>query len=620
MRPRYLLLAGPRAGEVAQSLAAARCPAGLSLEFSAPELRAFVGGGCGCIAAGEGGCILGTLFRRDREGGEVRALSGVEAASISAGGGRHLLANYWGGYVAAFAASDGPCLMRDPSAALPCYFVQGEGLAAFSSDAELLVELGFADIELDWEALASHLYAGGVPSCATALCAIRELLPGFAVEFVAGECSVQIPYWSPWDHVAEAEGEGAGAAAERLAATIRRCVGSLAAVHGRLLVSVSGGLDSSIVAASLAAAGAEATCLTMFGEDSESDERPFARALCDHLRLPLVERRYRIEDVALETPVAPHLPRPSDRTHALAYERAHLEVARSMEAKVFVTGNGGDSLFGYSQSAAAIADRYLADGLGAGLVATIRDVCTQTGCSAAEAIVHAVRIARGPRAYRCRGQALFLDRDIADTLGQAALSHPWLEAPAAALPGKAAHIAAILRVLQCLEPGRARELPVVNPLMAQPIVEACLSVASWQWRSGGCDRSLARRAFAANLPPVILRRHVKGGPDGFTARVVESFRRQIRERLLDGHLARHRILDREAIAAELDDDNPGGGEQRARILELVAAEAWIESWLARSARQRSVQGLRRPIAERSSSQCSSSALPPGATLRRPRNQ
>jgi asparagine synthase (glutamine-hydrolysing) len=116
--------------------------------------------------------------------------------------------------------------------------------------------------------------------------------------------------------------------------------------------------------------------------------------------------------------------------------------------------------------------------------------------------------------------------------------------------------------------------------MSQPVVETCLSVPSWRWRAGGVDRSLARRAFAADLPPSIVRRHVKGGPDGFTARILDRFRAEIRERLLDGHLAREKIVDREAVAHELD-HGPGGGEERARILELVAAEAWIDSWLTR---------------------------------------
>jgi asparagine synthase (glutamine-hydrolysing) len=616
MRGRYLLLAGQSVPGAAEALSP-RLPVGFRQGFSGPGLRAFVNGGCACLPIGKKGCVLGTLFAREHKNA-VNSLSDADAQAITASRGTLLLSRFWGSYVAALAGGDSIQVMRDPSGALPCFFVEMDGGAAFASDAELLVETGFTGIGIDWNALAMHFYAGGLPTPLTVLSGVSELLPGFAIE-TGGACR-QTARWSPWDHVAQIEREEESAAADGLATAVKRCATALAANHDRLLVSVSGGLDSSIVAAALAAAGADATCLTLYGEDPESDERPFARAVCSHLRLPLVERPYRIEDIDLGAPLAPHLPRPSDRTHALSYERAHLEIAGEIGAQAFVTGNGGDSVFGYSQSAAAIADRYLEEGVGRGLIETLRDVCVQTGCGLIQAASNAVRIARGPRSYLWRGQGLFLRPEIVSLLGCAPLTHRWLDAPPGALPGKAAHIASILRLLQCLEPGRGRVLPVLNPLLAQPVVETCLSVPSWAWRSGGRDRSLARRAFAADLPPTILRRHVKGGPDGFTARIVDRFRDEIRQRLLDGHLARQKIIDREAIAAELDGGAGGDGARRARILELVAAEAWIANWLSRTDGAALGQDRERPIEARSLSQCASSSLCSGAGDRSPRSQ
>jgi asparagine synthase (glutamine-hydrolysing) len=356
-----------------------------------------------------------------------------------------------------------------------------------------------------------------------------------------------------------------------------------------LLLSCSGGLDSSIVAAALAQSGAETIGLTMYGEDPSGDERPYARVLCEHLGVPLVERAYALAAIDIDEPLGRHLPRPTDRSHALAYERAHLETARSVGARAFVTGNGGDSVFGYSQSAAAAADRYLHQGLVPGLAGTLRDICIQTGCSMSEAALSALRLARRAPVYRCRPDVMFLDPDLAASLGDSMVDHPWLDAPAGALPGKAAHIASILRVQQCLEPARGRELPVINPLMSQPVIETCLAVPSWLWRTGGRDRALARSAFRNRLPAAVLGRRIKGGPDGFAAQVLEHFRAPIRERLLDGQLARERIIDRDAIERELADPRPSDGQRRARILEFVAAEAWIGSW---SRRKRDVRRRR----------------------------
>lgn len=288
--------------------------------------------------------ILGTLFDRCGSRGRVGALCTAAVESIVEGRGEELLSRFWGGYVAALRAGDSVRVLRDPSAALQCYAVKGRGVVALASDAGLLLELGSADAAIDWGALAAQFYCAGVPAAATGLVGIRELLAGFALDLPAGiEC--QQPLWSPWDHV------GPGAARpdmleEGLARTVTNCVRSWASVYGRLLVSVSGGLDSSIVASALARCGADAIGLTLFGEDPSGDERPFAHALCDHLGMQLIERPYSMEHIDILEPIGAHLPRPSDRTHAQSYEQAHLDVARELGATAFVTGNGGDSLFG----------------------------------------------------------------------------------------------------------------------------------------------------------------------------------------------------------------------------------------------------------------------------------
>ena len=579
MRSRYLLLAGSGGPEWRDRLRRLGRRIGLAPSFEAPSLAAFVSGDCRCVAVGKRGCVVGTLFHRHGRAAALDALDDADSAEIAASGGNRLLSGWWGGYVAAIEAGSSVRVLRDPSATLPCYFTTRRGYAAFASDAELLVEAGLVAVDFDWQALARHFYISGLPTPETAMRGVSELLAGHALN-VPGLAETQEPCWSPWDHV-RCERGGFGEAAERLARTVKHSVRAWSSAHGRLLVSVSGGLDSSIVAACLAVANADAVCLTMYGEDPSGDERPFARALCNSLGLPLIERSYRIEDVDLEAPLGAHLPRPSDRTHALAYERVHVEAALETGASAFVTGNGGDSVFGYSQSAAAAADRWLSEGLGSGILATLRDICVQTGCGMLEAAASAARIARRPVAYRVRPDTLFLHPELVAVLERTGLDHAWLEPPADALPGKAAHIASILRIQQCLEPGRARMLPVLNPLMSQPVIEACLSVPTWEWRSGGRDRALARRAFAGDLPGPVLDRRVKGGPDGFAAQVLDAYRDAIRERLLGGRLAARRIVDAQALEAALDDPRTGAGESRARILELVAAEAWLDSWASR---------------------------------------
>lgn len=118
----------------------------------------------------------------------------------------------------------------------------------------------------------------------------------------------------------------------------------------------------------------------------------------------------------------------------------------------------------------------------------------------------------------------------------------------------------------------------MNPLLSQPIVETCLSIPSWQWRAGGRDRAVARAAFANSLPAMVLDRKVKGTPDPFCGAIIRHKRQELRERLLDGQLAAHGLVDSGAIEDALRADRATSSAENVRLLELVNAEAWTTVW------------------------------------------
>lgn len=576
---RYLLLVASADGGAAELAARISEKAHLRLAQCSDRVAAFVDDQCPAVAIGDNGCVVGYLFHRHGKAEPLAALSPADCSSILSAAGDKLLRDFWGGWVAAVETPSGVRLLRDPSATFPCYFAELPGAVAFGSDAAVLVEAALVEIDVDWPQLGRHFFNAGTPGEATAMHGIRELLPGFRLEIGNG-IQAQQPCWSPWNHVGRSSERAIHA--DRLARTVSHCVHAWAAGRRHLLLSVSGGLDSSIVAASLRRSGARVTCLTMHSEDPSGDERAYARALCEHLDLPLIERPYLLEGIDITQPLGPQLPRPTDRTQAIPYENTHLDVAREIGADAFVTGSGGDSVFGYSQSAAPIADRWLSGGSWAETLVTLRDVCRQTGCSFLDAARQALAIARGPRAYRVQPNPLFLDGALVEDLCRTPPEHPWLDAPVDALTGKSAHIASILRIQQSFESTRGQFLPDLNPLMSQPVIEACLAVPSWEWRAGGRDRALAREAFAAELPQLILKRRIKGGPGHFAGQILDLYRSDIRDRLLCGHLAKHRIIDTGSLERTLADQRPIGGDERVRILEFVAAEAWLDSWLGRA--------------------------------------
>lgn len=550
----------------------------LILRIDLPQAALMTNEALGHAAIRRDGFVVGTLFPRH---GPARSIAnGATADELEIASCEELLANFWGGYVALLNEDSGPILVRDPSGALACYLARHTDCILAASDIDVLLAAGIASPAIDWPSLAVHLYSAGLPRQRTVLAGVDELLAGFSVEPGTG---VHRCRWSPWEHAALGYQHGAAPEedelAERLRRTVAHSVASWASTCSRIVLSVSGGLDSSIVAACLAGSNVpEAHCLTMYGDDAAGDERDFARVLCRALKLPLTECRYRVEDVDIDAPLGAHLPRPFGRSQAHAYEQAHLNVAGRIGADAFMTGNGGDNVFAYSQSAAAAADRYLREGIGFGTLRTLGDISRQTGCSLFAAARAAAAAVRGPRRYQWRPSAALLDPGVVAELTGQTLDHAWLGAPLNGLPGKAGHIAGMLRVQPNLEPGRSRYAPVLNPLVSQPVMEACLAIPSWRWRNGGRDRAVARAAFRADLPELIIRRRGKGGPDDFTARIVTFHRAAIRERLLGGLLAERRLIDRVAIDRLLTNEAPNMGDERSHLLALVATEAWLRYW------------------------------------------
>jgi len=578
MRPRFLVLLRDRGGPPVDGPQLAAM-SGLALVEDRPEIVALIGGDCRSYTIGDTR-IVGTLHPRFGpaellESGALDATGMSGAADVE----DRLLRRFYGGYVAFHVGARAFRILRDPSGALPCYYAETRAGFVLASDMDVLLAAGVPPPAIGWEALTRFYYLRGLPMPETCLAGIEELLPGYALE-IAGSLVDQKMLWSPWDHVEPEPLPFGLSLTGRLRRVTQSSVAALTARYPRLLISVSGGVDSSIVAACLAKSGHDIRCVTMFTDDPSGDERFHARALCRHLGLPLHERPYRIEAVDVGRAVSPHLPRPIGRALTQAYDQAHVEIAEEMHADAFVTGNGGDNVFGFSQSGAAIVDLYMRDGLGPRLVRAVRDICRQTESGPIAVLRAALRARR--RGYRWTPGPMLLDADMIAALAPGHLHQPWLDVPIGVGPAKAAHVAALLRVQQLLEPARSLVAPVITPLVAQPMLEACLAIPAWRWREGGRDRAVARDAFAADLPPAVSRRRTKGGPDGFAAAVMRRDRALVRDRLLDGALVRHHVADRAALEARFRSERPFSAEETVRILDLVDTEAWIEAWRHRA--------------------------------------
>lgn len=526
------------------------------------------------ILPGSRGIVWGHLFDRS---------SGARLESVDWRGeepAERFVERFWGGYVALRATDGGADLLRDASGAVACYHGEIDGTHIVTSRPDLLFLEGLLEPSIDWTIVAQGLVYRDIRPARTALRGVSEMLPGVAAHIEAGRFVTRCA-WSPWRFAGAEEAPDLSGAAAHLRDTLIATLRAWGGCFDRPLVEISGGLDSAIVAAGLQMAGSRATCLTFGPSSGDPDERPWARAVANHLGFDLSELVLSPEGVDLTRSDAAHLPRPCARAFSQALDRPIQALARRIGADAFLGGAGGDNVFCLLQSALPVIDRLECEGLGAGVLRTASDIARLSRSHIWQVLLVALR-----RRMRRRGAFpkprtnRFVAEEVARTLPWPA-ENPWLEAPPHIPPGKRRHVWSLIGIQNHLE-GYGREMvaPYVSPLMSQPVLEACLAIPSWLWCAGGNNRAVARQAFRDLLPASVIDRRTKGAFDGFALQLIERNRPLLRTMLLDGALADQGMLDRGAVAACLD-----GGPPRSEVLpELMALadiEAWVGGWQRR---------------------------------------
>lgn len=124
---------------------------------------------------------------------------------------------------------------------------------------------------------------------------------------------------------------------------------------------------------------------------------------------------------------------------------------------------------------------------------------------------------------------------------------------------------------------------VRNPLCAQPVVEACLSLPTPILTLGGRDRGLARHAFRDRLPIENIERRSKGDMTRLYGRLVHDSLDFLRPWLLEGRLAGLGLLDLEAADVALARETLLWRGGYSAVMVLAAFEGWVRHWEARLA-------------------------------------
>lgn len=524
------------------------------------------------------GVILGPVYTYPPAARAMNAPGKEESEAIAQTRCDRLIERYWGNYIAFLGECEGKAaqILRAPFGTLECLMLHHRGITLLASDLALLKMAADRTFAPDWEMIAGHLLTDGLRQARSCLQGIEELLWGERL-VVSGAGVMREQAWSPWQFARQRRpAMRPETAADVLRETAIAVVGAQARDAGPLVLMLSGGLDSSILAACLAAADLPVTCLNLTTGDSTGDERAYARAVAAKLGAPLIEADHDLCRVDVTRSQAAGLVRPLARSFAQATRHAKARAAENCGARVVFDGGGGDNLFCSLQSVAPVADRLRVAGPGPSAWRTVRDMAllTQTGAlTIARKAVHRAWM-RSPR-WRWPCDTRFLSGVAAERAGP--VRHRWLDTPPGALPGAAAHVALMIAVENLLETADGA-LAECAPLIAQPLVELCLSLPTWLWCRDGYNRVVAREAFASRLPREVVWRRTKGTPDGFVTRLYEANREGLAELLGNGLLADQGLLDREAVLAALSQAGPVKGHDHLRLLRIADVEAWVR-WL-----------------------------------------
>jgi len=366
---------------------------------------------------------------------------------------------------------------------------------------------------------------------------------------------------------------------EALAQLVDDCVAAWSASGDKIIMELSGGFDSAMVASSLAQAGrAPLAAFSFYSDQPAGDERRFSRAIAAHLEipnreLPLIARA--LDDDRLAASAIGI--RPGIGSSTFFHDAPVAAEGQALGARMLFTGRGGDALFFQHPTPWVAADPWLPGQRKS--KARVEDLARWCQSS----IWTIARHVWTPRLMRDE---------------RAPATSPFAAVRAARRPSRWAGPLDGLSVPKRMQIGAiasdrtafgatlgAQVMQVVHPLLSQPLIEYALGQSIMALTDGRRDRALARAAFATRLPASVVERRGKGSLGPFFGRVLALSADRLRGELLEGTLAGVGLIDRPALEAALDPDHLMQQDCYTDLLALIVIERWMRRWRERLAQR-----------------------------------
>jgi asparagine synthase (glutamine-hydrolysing) len=550
--------------------------------FGAPEQRRWMDGvrtsrtwSTSAPALSIGGGVDVQVFGELRCENARRVSDALSVVTTAAEAAEVLVRRTWGAYVAFIHDSDGLFAFRDPSGAIPLYLARNRDLQIASTHlTPAFLKAAGVGWEIDTHIVAKLLGSPPAPAYLSGLEGIEIATPGELVGLAPAGRRRKI--WCPVDIASR----NTVVAPNVLAATLDCVLGHLAG-NGRIGVELSGGIDSSIVCSSLGHLGASPKPFNFATSGKGGDEAHFAADVARKWDAHLHRFSsggdypdYRGFE-GFEHGVQPSL-------HGLdsLFARARQQLVDCEDVDMVMTGQGGDSLFFNIPTRLIAADRRLDLGTHSVFAAsTVGDARRVRG-----SVWSVIAAAFGRRTVEDQGDRQWLTPHLlgpaaAAALGEPLPEHPWLDDRGRLPPAKAMHLT-VLAHCQIYYGGRLfpSSVPVIHPLLTQPMLELALACPTYELQFGSRDRGLARKAFGARLPQSVLSRRNKGEASDHYARAILKNRDWLLDFLLDGELVQAGLLKRDALEQAMTPDAIHLGTDYRAFVQYASVESWMRYW------------------------------------------
>lgn len=500
-------------------------------------------------------------------------------------------------------------LARDRAGEKPLFYAATPGRFAFASEPAALLSLPWIPRDPSPPSIARYLAHGFFADGDCAFAALHQLPPGHLLEAGPGS-EHRVRYWRPWDGLRKAN-RVLGVDRDIVLETRRKLE---VAVESRLSsdvpfgVFLSGGLDSSLVAALAARSRGRFRTFSLRIPGRGYDESVFAREVALHIGSEHEE--FAIDHRCAEDllhQIAEGMDQPLGDPSLLPTWA--LSRFASRHVRVVLTGEGGDELFaGYptylGHRLARLANR---------LPQRIAGVLSSLAHRLQPANRHISPAYLLERLVSVRGLSA-LDRHLEWFGAAPAREVPSLLAPGlreAVAPGDPrAHLAAFEQALEEIGGARGADPDLVvyqlldfelylggglltkvdratmahgiesrAPFLYYPLVEFAMALPARAKLRGTSGKWALKQAALGLLPDSIVKRRKQGFSPPFSSWARGPLRQLVLSNLDPRRVSRAGILDPAGVAHILSQHLTGEAERGRTIWTLLSLQMWAERWL-----------------------------------------